>query len=32
VHIPIDVLRINLPERIEHRRVLMELGEFSTQG
>jgi hypothetical protein len=27
----IDVLRINLPERIEHRRVLRELGEFSTQ-
>lgn len=26
----IEVLRINLPERIEHRRVLIELGEFST--
>jgi hypothetical protein len=27
----IDVLRINLAERIEHRRVLIELGEFSTR-
>jgi hypothetical protein len=26
----IDVLRINLPERIEHRRLLIELGEFVT--
>jgi hypothetical protein len=25
----IDVLRINLPERVEHRRLLQELGVFS---
>jgi hypothetical protein len=24
----IDVLRINLPERVEHRRLLLELGAF----
>ena len=24
----IDVLRMNLPERVEHRRLLMELGVF----
>ena len=28
----INVLRINLPERMEHRRLLMELGEFLTHG
>ena len=28
----IEVLRINLPERMAHRRVLMELGEFLLQG
>jgi hypothetical protein len=26
----IDVLRMNLPERVEHRRLLMELGVFPT--
>lgn len=28
----IDVLRINLPERIEHRRLLQELGVFPIGG
>ena len=28
----IDVLRINLPERVEHRRLLQELGVFPAKA